>query len=169
MKDKKKTQNDNSRRPPRGCITFPLPIRYPDKTLWEREMEIEPAARGGKKVFPEIDRDIHLVPSFLPLNRHDWTVYMCCDPHPRRAHGFVWLAVNRYGEMTIPWSWWPEDRNEARERGEEGHDKRYRLLISEYAEHLNSQRAASSGAPTKIGRSSALSTARPSIRSRRRS
>jgi len=37
---------------------------------------------------------------------------MACDPHPRTAHAFLWLAVNREGEMAVVWSWWPEDRHQ---------------------------------------------------------
>jgi len=114
-----------------------LKSEYPDQSYWDREMEIDPNSRSGRRVFPEFNEEIHYVPQFLPLHPpSEWTVYRACDPHPRRAHSFVWLAVNKYGEMTIPWSWWPEEVNLARERGEMGQEKRHRLLIREYAEML---------------------------------
>jgi hypothetical protein len=96
-----------------------------------KEFEIDYGAMGGQLVFPEFDESIHVVEHNLPLSPHDWTVWLACDPHPRRAHAFVWLAVNRYGDMTIPWSWWPEELNQESERRGEG-----RLLIREYAESL---------------------------------
>lgn len=108
---------------------------YPDVTLWDREMEIDPNARSGKRVFPEFGENIHRTPAFR-LDKYEWTTYLGCDPHPRRAHSFLWLAVNAFGEMTIPWYWWPEEINEARARGEYGPNKKHRLLISEYAQAL---------------------------------
>jgi hypothetical protein len=62
-------------------------------------------------VFPEFDPGAHVTENRLPLNPREWTVYQGADPHPRRAHAFVWLAINRYGDLVVPWSWWPEDRN----------------------------------------------------------
>jgi hypothetical protein len=108
-----------------------LKAKYPDPTVWDREMEIDPFARGGKRVFPGFSESVHVVEPFLPLKATGWTVWLACDPHPRRAHGFVWLAVNKYGEMTVPWSWWPEDANRQREQAGKS-----RLLIKEYAEGL---------------------------------
>jgi hypothetical protein len=42
-----------------------------------------------------------------------WTTWMACDPHPVTAHAFVWLIVNKYGEMIVPWSYWPEEENQS--------------------------------------------------------
>jgi hypothetical protein len=51
-------------------------------------------------VFPEFDESVHLVHhSAVEIDPAYWTVWMACDPHPRTAHAFVWLAVNRDGEM----------------------------------------------------------------------
>jgi len=83
--------------------------------LGPREMEIDPNTRSGQKVFPEFDESFHLVYPF-DLHRQYWTTWLACDPHPRRAHAFVWLSVNRLGEMVIPWSWWPEATNKMREQ-----------------------------------------------------
>jgi len=104
---------------------------YPDQSIWDREMEIDPRARSGQKVFPEWNAGLHCVAARLPLAAQYWTTYLACDPHPRRAHAFVWLCVNKYGEMVVPWSWWPEEDNRLREaRGKS------RFLIREYAEGL---------------------------------
>src|SRR5258708_7533486 len=97
---------------------------------WRQEHEIDYGALGGQLVFPEFDESIHYVPQdLLPLSKEHWTVWLAADPHPRRAHAFVWLAINKYGDMVIPWSWWPQDVNEEREKRGEN-----RLLIREYAE-----------------------------------
>lgn len=98
---------------------------------WRKEYEIDYRALGGMLVFPEFDPTIHITESRFPLHPGDWTVYQGADPHPRRAHAFVWLAINRYGDMVVPWSWWPEEPNT--ERAENG---QARLTISEYSELL---------------------------------
>ncbi len=110
-----------------------LKSQYPDVTMWDREMEIDDSARGGQKVFPGFDESIHVVPPFLPLRKEDWTTWLACDPHPRRAHAFVFLCVNKYGEMVVPWSYWPEEVN--KQRDQQGQS---RILIREYAEDLAS-------------------------------
>ena len=74
---------------------------------WRKEFEIDYGALSGQLVFPEFDRSTHVVPCFK-LNPDDWTVLMACDPHPRTPHAFLWLAVNREGEMVVPFSWWPQ-------------------------------------------------------------
>lgn len=108
-----------------------LRTQYPDPTLWDREMEIDPDARMGQRVFQGFSEDIHVVDPFLPLKAEDWTIYLGCDPHPRRAHGFAWVAVSRWGEITIPWSWWPEEINLGRARMQPPKD---RLTVREYVE-----------------------------------
>jgi hypothetical protein len=72
---------------------------------WKKEFEIDYGAMGGQRVFPDFQLSVHVVERF-DLKPEDWTVWMCCDPHPRTPHAFVWLAVNRDGEMVVPWSWW---------------------------------------------------------------
>lgn len=98
---------------------------------WRKEYEIDYRALGGQLVFPEYDDSIHVVEPFLPLDSREWTVYQGADPHPRRAHAFVWLAVNRDGDKVVPWSFWPEEVNQQREENHEA-----RLTVSEYAERL---------------------------------
>lgn len=105
---------------------------------WRKEMEIDYRALGGQLVFPEYDDSIHVVEPFLPSDPQElaewvrnWTVYQGADPHPRRAHAFVWLAVNRHGDKVVPWSYWPEALNREREENHKG-----RLTVSEYADRL---------------------------------
>src|SRR5437879_3966247 len=75
---------------------------------WRQEHEIDYGALGGQLVFPEFDASTHVVREF-ELDRDHWTIWMACDPHPRTPHAFVWLGVNRIGEMVVPFSWWPKD------------------------------------------------------------
>jgi hypothetical protein len=98
---------------------------------WRKEYEIDYRALGGQLVWPEFDPTIHVTEHRFPLDKGYWTVYHGADPHPRRAHAHVWLAVNRDGGMVVPWSWWPEALN--MERSESG---KARLTVSDYAESL---------------------------------
>ncbi len=71
-----------------------LKSAYPDVTMWDREMEIDPHARGGQKWFPEFDENIHYIdPPEEEWVVQNWTTWLACDPHPRRAHAFLWLMV----------------------------------------------------------------------------
>jgi hypothetical protein len=75
---------------------------------WRKEYEIDYGALSGQLVFPGFDPGIHVVEEFK-IDPHQWTIYMACDPHPRTPHAFVWLCVNREGEMVVKFSWWPQD------------------------------------------------------------
>jgi hypothetical protein len=72
---------------------------------WRKEYEIDYGALSGQLVFPEFDPGIHVVEEFK-LDPNQWTVSMACDPHPRTPHAFLWLAINREGEMVVNFSWW---------------------------------------------------------------
>jgi hypothetical protein len=91
---------------------------------FRQEMELDYGALGGQLVFPNFDESIHVVEPRLPVEKTlvDATIWMACDPHPRTPHAFLWLAVNREGEMAVVWSDWQEKGN--------------LLLVSEYAEWL---------------------------------
>jgi hypothetical protein len=52
-------------------------------------------------------------------------VWLACDPHPRTPHAFVWVGVNRGGELKVGWSYWP-------------HGTETRLTVKDYAEVLKS-------------------------------
>jgi hypothetical protein len=74
---------------------------------WRKEFEIDYRVLSGQRVFPEFEPSIHVVDLF-GLTPDTWTMYMACDPHPRTPHAFLWLAINREGEMVVPFSWWPQ-------------------------------------------------------------
>jgi hypothetical protein len=92
---------------------------------WKKEFEIDYGAMGGQRVFPDFQESVHVVDRF-DLKPEDWTIYMCCDPHPRTQHAFVWLGVNQHGEMVVPWSWW--DPKAASEE--------HRITVAEYASRV---------------------------------
>jgi hypothetical protein len=92
---------------------------------FRKEFEIDYGALGGQLVFPEWDVSIHVVKEF-ELHPAEWTVYMACDPHPRTPHAFVWLAINREGELVVPFSYWPEHGP--------GNDARF--TVKDYVEHV---------------------------------
>ena len=92
---------------------------------WCKEFEIDYCALGGQLVFPEWDPSVHVVPAFT-LNPDDWTMWMACDPHPRAAHAFLWLGVNRVGDMVVPFSWWMEYDGTEKER----------FTVKDYAEKI---------------------------------
>jgi hypothetical protein len=100
------------------------------KRDWRQEYEIDYRARSGQPVFPEIDENIHKIKPFI-LAPGAWTVYLGADPHPRTAHAFVWLAINKFGEKVVPWSWWPQEQNDELE----GLGKP-RLTVADYAKRL---------------------------------
>lgn len=92
---------------------------------WRQEHEIDYGALGGTLVFPGFDESIHVIPHRLPLHPSYSTVWLACDPHPRTAHAFLWLAVNKEGELAVVWSWWPEERH-----------KRESMVVKDYVEGL---------------------------------
>jgi hypothetical protein len=92
---------------------------------FRKEFEIDYCALGGQLVFPEWDPSVHVVPAFT-LNPDDWTMWMACDPHPRAAHAFLWLGVNRVGDMVVPFSWWMEYDGTEKER----------FTVKDYAEKI---------------------------------
>jgi hypothetical protein len=102
-----------------------LKSQYTSEARWNREMEIDYGALGGQLVFPRFDESIHVVPPRMPLDDRYSTVWLACDPHPRTAHAFVWLAAHREGDLAVVWSWWPKERH-----GKES------MVTKDYAEAL---------------------------------
>lgn len=92
---------------------------------FRQEYELDYGALSGQLVFPTFEETIHVVPDQVRIDPKCSTVWMACDPHPRTAHAFLWLAVNKEGEMAVAWSWWPQERHE-----------RESLVVKNYAEGL---------------------------------
>lgn len=110
---------------PEGKVWYEESRKGMSDARWRQEHEIDYGALGGQLVFPEFDESVHVQPSRLPLREETSTVLLACDPHPRTAHAFVWVAVNPEGELAVVWSWWPEERH-----------KKERMVTSTYAETL---------------------------------
>jgi hypothetical protein len=91
-----------------------LKSQYTSEARWRREMEIDYGALGGQLVFPDFDESMHVVTSNLPLDHFGVTTWLGADPHPRTPHAFLWLAVNKEGELAVVWSWWPDEQTETR-------------------------------------------------------
>jgi hypothetical protein len=82
---------------------------------FRKEFEIDYGALGGQLVFPEFDESIHVVEPFR-LHPDEWTTWLGADPHPRTPHAFLWLSINREGDMVVSFSHWPQrDESEPRQ------------------------------------------------------
>lgn len=110
---------------PEGKIWLEEARRGMSDARWRQEHEIDYGALGGTLVFPGFDESVHIVSSRMPLDPDYSTVWLACDPHPRTAHAFLWLAVNKEGEFAVAWSWWPQ----------RGHEQKG-LITKDYAEKL---------------------------------
>jgi hypothetical protein len=110
---------------PAGKLWYDEARKGMSDARWRQEYEIDYGALGGQLVFPEFEVSTHVSP-LVRLNPEDWTAWMACDPHPRAAHAFLWLSINRDGEMVVPFSWWMEY---------DGTEKK-RLTVKDYAKWI---------------------------------
>ena len=79
--------------------------KAPSINVYRREFEIDHYAGAGALLLPEFDRTIHVCRPFkVP---HDWTRYMGIDPHKRRPHAFLWMAVSPDGDHWYYREYWP--------------------------------------------------------------
>lgn len=70
--------------------------RSPNEETYRMEYEIDFYARSGALMYPEFEEGHVVCPPFtIP---HEWTRYMGCDPHKRRPHFFLWMAVDPFGD-----------------------------------------------------------------------
>jgi len=104
---------DKDPRTPEGKHWLEETQRGISAARFRKEYEIDYTALGGQLVFPGFDESVHMVPlaKQSKLDPAYFTVWMACDPHPRAAHAFLWLAVNADGEKAVVWSWWPQERH----------------------------------------------------------
>jgi hypothetical protein len=116
---------------PEGKKWYEEARRGMSEARFRQEYEIDYGALGGQLVFPEFDESIHVVENTLPLDAYHSTVWLGADPHPRTAHAFLWLAVNKWGGMSVAWSYWPDDLNKEREQNGAG-----RLTVKDYVDSL---------------------------------
>lgn len=79
--------------------------KCPSDFIWRQEYEIDAYARSGALMYPEYSKRIHIYEPF-PIP-HTWTRYMGCDPHKRRPHAFLWLAVDPWNDIWVYREYWP--------------------------------------------------------------
>lgn len=105
--------------------------KSPSENTYRREFEIDHYAGSGAVMYPEFVRAIHVCKPFkIP---HEWTRYMMIDPHKRRPHAFLWLAVDPNQDHWYYREYWP-----SRVYGKKGDtpedDKLY--TVDEYVEAI---------------------------------
>ena len=61
-------------------------------------------ATAGQRVFPEFDRDIHVVPDDQIPER--LCCYMGTDPHPRTPHAHLWLGIDKHDDWWVYREFW---------------------------------------------------------------
>jgi hypothetical protein len=105
--------------------------KSPSENTFRREFEIDHYAGSGAAMYPEFSRGLHVVRPF-PIP-HLWTRYMFIDPHKRRPHAFLWMAVSPDGDHWYYREYWP-----SRVYGKKGDtpedDKLYK--VDEYVQAL---------------------------------
>lgn len=75
------------------------------EALYRQEYEIDAHAQLGALMYPEFVRKVNVCKPF-PIPRH-WTRYMGIDPHKRRPHAFLWMAVSPDGDHWYYREYWP--------------------------------------------------------------
>lgn len=68
-------------------------------------MEIDFSAARGALEFPEFKRQATVAKPF-PVP-HEWTRWMCIDPHPRVPHCMLWMAVSPWDDHCYYREYWP--------------------------------------------------------------
>jgi len=105
--------------------------KSPSENTFKREFEIDHYAGSGAVMYPEFSRAINVCKPF-PIP-HEWTRYFGCDPHKRRPHAFLWVAVGPDGDHWYYREYWP-----SRVYGKKGDtpedDKLYK--VDEYVQAL---------------------------------
>ena len=76
-----------------------------NEATWRQEQEIDFHARSGALLYPEFNFALNVCEPF-PIP-HDWTRRMAIDPHKRRPHAFLWMAVAPDGDHYYFREYWP--------------------------------------------------------------
>jgi hypothetical protein len=77
----------------------------PSEAIFRQEYEIDYYAQSGALMFPEFNLALNVCPPF-PVPYH-WTRCMSIDPHKRRPHAFLWMAVSPDEDFYFYRSYWP--------------------------------------------------------------
>jgi hypothetical protein len=78
---------------------------FSSESIWNMEMEIDPWAMSGARVYPEFNIHTHVIPNKMVPAR--MTRYMSIDPHPRTPHALLWLGVDEFGDYYAYREFWP--------------------------------------------------------------
>jgi hypothetical protein len=104
---------------------------FPTKAHWDMEMEMNPNALGGQRVFPDFDKNIHVVEDSMVPQRG--CIYNGLDPHPRTPHAWLWILVDRYNDYWVYRELWPSKQyNKTKPMREDEED--YIWSIKEYCD-----------------------------------
>jgi hypothetical protein len=105
--------------------------RYTSQSKWDMDQEINPWAEDGSLVYPEFNPSIHVISHHeIPLRG---CIYMGIDPHPRTPHAFLWILVDRWGDMYVYRELWPS-KAYAKPKNLKNTEEDNRFTIREYAE-----------------------------------
>ena len=105
--------------------------KYTSSAYWNKEMLGDAYALDGQLVYPEFSPLIHVIPDEKIPRRG--CRYMAIDPHPRTPHAFLWLLVDRYGDIYAYRELW-ESIVYGQNRLVKDTDEEKRWKIWEYAE-----------------------------------
>lgn len=120
---------------PQGRKWYEEARRGMSDARFRKEYEVDYGALGGQLVFPEFDESIHVVgPRPSILDARFVTCWLGCDPHPRTPHAMVWMLVDKYDDLHIVNSWWPDPIGD--DYRDESGEKKPRLLIKDYAAEI---------------------------------
>lgn len=75
-----------------------------DESYYRQEYEIDFSAKLGQLLYRF--QDEHTLEKSFPIP-HEWTRYFALDPHPRKPHAFLWIAVDPWGDAYIYRELWP--------------------------------------------------------------
>ena len=109
-----------------------------DPVYWRQEMEMDAHARSGQLVYPDFDRDLHVI-------RHEdipasLCRYMSIDPHPRTPHAQLWIGIGKpdhhgRSDWYVYREFWPSNVYGVNLELSNSDDENF-LYIEEYAERI---------------------------------
>lgn len=69
------------------------------ESSWQKEYEIDWFALSGELIYPEFDRNIHVIDPFVIPD--DWNRYMAIDPGLRNPTAALWAAVDKEDNLFL--------------------------------------------------------------------
>lgn len=117
-----------------------LRSRQPTEAHWRKEMEIDPHALLGARVYPEFQEKLHVLPDPLvrfadPAQKipRRGSLFMALDPHPRTPHAALWVLIDHWSDWYVYRDFWPSIvYGETRNVTDEDQENMY--TVREYAD-----------------------------------